>query len=584
MIFGAPGHAQTPAPSATPKSEMPRRPVQTPTVAPQKSTAPASVTPARGPRSEPRPAAPSPTPRTESKPPTATPSPRSEVKPTLAKPTPTPDKSAPNNAKGSIRVEASGEMVVISLDLSKAEAFVYNPATGDIQPTSPGVAKTATAPPVPGIGIVVKKNPGGGAAITVPVSNGRGELPARMEAGRYDLTVHIPESSLPGRPATIGGKGVTITFALVQGPGGTVHQKGAGSPKQAGFKTTSTSPAPSATPRNDSASSAATSRIRITANREEMMIFLDLPKPQGFVYNPATGAIKPATGEIAASQGGPVIGIKVGLGKNPPGGVVQINVPTGNGAGELPKDAAPGAYDLIIEIPPAWLPGNASAGSGVMITIGLLKGPEGWLNGAGSPKVAGFKAVPSPAPSPTPRDQSTGGNVQDKQLVTPVKLTFEKPEDYDNFAAGKLKLNLFLKNALSGQTIRLESRQLTEGFRPGSDKKEITINVVIDNLSAPLSEAACVQATPSAENMADEGGVDLTLSYSKCDSAPSERVAGQPIGGIVVKGGKNPGGNLSIAPGGTRIVTKAEAAAVIAGPGVIKINCKGNGPPRAQGF
>jgi hypothetical protein len=42
------------------------------------------------------------------------------------------------------------------------------------------------------------------------------------------------------------------------------------------------------------------------------------------------------------------------------------------------------------------------------------------------------------------------GKVQGRVLVTLVTVTFDSTEDFDNFAAGKLKLNLILKNMLSG--------------------------------------------------------------------------------------------------------------------------------------
>ncbi len=237
------------------------------------------------------------------------------------------------------------------------------------------------------------------------------------------------------------------------------------------------------------------------------------------------------------------------------------------------------------------------------------------------------RVVSEPTPTPGPQNQSivntsksnvkdrvvseleTGGakgwdgEVQGRVLVTPVTVTFDNPQDYDNFAAGRLRLNLIAKNTLSGQTIRLDSRQLSEGFRPAPDKRMLTINVIADNMSAPLSEAACGVISPSAENTAE--GVNIILSYAGCGSEPAQRpgqpiggiivkggknegtqmTAGAPIGGIVVKGGKNPGGNLNIRIGGSRITTREEAAAMSRGVGVIPGPLsKGAGEPKANGF
>lgn len=218
-------------------------------------------------------------------------------------------------------------------------------------------------------------------------------------------------------------------------------------------------------------------------------------------------------------------------------------------------------------------------------------------------------STPAPTPTPAPQNQFVvnshtqpfdlrtaakgwDGKVQGRQLVTPLVLTFDSPADYDNFAAGKLKLNLILKNAVSGGTSRLPSKLLTENFRIAPTRDRLAIDVVIDNMTAPLSEAACGEIRLGAENTADGSGVDITLSYSGCDSGPAQRTAGQPvtgvivkggsnagsqrtagnpIGGIIVKGGKNPGGNLSIVLGDPRIVTQEAAAKLPREAGMIVI-------------
>lgn len=234
--------------------------------------------------------------------------------------------------------------------------------------------------------------------------------------------------------------------------------------------------------------------------------------------------------------------------------------------------------------------------------------------------------VSSPTPTPKPQNQSiinttksntkdyrvaanpeTGGTkgwegkVQDKVLVTAVMVNFDNPADHDNFAVGKLRLNLILKNTASGQTIRLDSRQLIEGFRPGPDKSKLTINVIVDNMSAPLSEAACGVITPAADNSGDD--VNITLSYAGCASAPAQRPggpipgvivkknegtrmsAGNPIHGIIVKGGKNPGGNLNIVVGDSRVTTREAATEMSRLVGATAgVSSKGAGSPKVAGF
>jgi hypothetical protein len=206
---------------------------------------------------------------------------------------------------------------------------------------------------------------------------------------------------------------------------------------------------------------------------------------------------------------------------------------------------------------------------------------------------------PSPTATPGPQNQSivnttksntkdyivvpgtTGakgwdGKVQGRVLVTPVTVGFDNPQDYDNFAAGRLRLNLILKNMVSGQTIRLDSKQLTEGFRPGRDKSRLTINVIVDNMSAPLSEAACGMISPSAENTAD--GVNITLSYSGCGSAPAQR-PGNPITVTVMAGSPH---GLSIMLGDSRVMTREAAGEMSNAMGVIPaVLSKGAGSKNA---
>jgi hypothetical protein len=120
-----------------------------------------------------------------------------------------------------------GNMKNVVIELNPTEAWAYDPATGNVSPTAPEVAaKGEQVNPIPGVGIVVKKNPGGGAAFVVPVKDGGGKLPAKLANGRYDLVLRIPQGSLPGEPRA--GNGVEITFALSKTRAGFVHD---GSPQ-----------------------------------------------------------------------------------------------------------------------------------------------------------------------------------------------------------------------------------------------------------------------------------------------------------------------------------------------------------------
>jgi hypothetical protein len=101
---------------------------------------------------------------------------------------------------------------------------------------------------------------------------------------------------------------------------------------------------------------------------------------------------------------------------------------------------------------------------------------------------------------------------------------------------------------------------------------------VIDNMSAPLSEAACGVITPSAVDTADGSGVNVTLNYSAWSGAPTQRTAGNPIYPV-------DGHGLSIVLGDPRIVTREAAAGLARGAGTIIISSsKGAGSPKNAGF
>jgi hypothetical protein len=231
-----------------------------------------------------------------------------------------------------------------------------------------------------------------------------------------------------------------------------------------------------------------------------------------------------------------------------------------------------------------------------------------------------------------------GWDPKNKQVITPVEIKFDTVVNFDNFAAGKLPINFVLKNPASDQTITLASRLLLQGFRPSEDKSTITVYVTIDNLTTPVWDAAgCIETTTNA-SLATDNSVNITISYTACGGsigaqnrpgAPLKGVdvklgkstarqgsAGEPIGGIIVKGGsnggtqkqdgaplkgvdvklgKNPGGSLRITPGGSDVTeNSAEYFKLKMNPSsngikraaniIIVSSGKGAGSPKQAGF
>jgi hypothetical protein len=247
------------------------------------------------------------------------------------------------------------------------------------------------------------------------------------------------------------------------------------------------------------------------------------------------------------------------------------------------------------------------------------------------------QARPAPSPMPTAVPTTSGGTVPQPKLaaeglrptagvisqqradwdgksyprviVTPLKFKFSSAADYDNFAAGKLQINLLLKNPSAGQTITLPSRLLSEGFTPAANKGEITVYVVIDNVPAPLGDwERCIDTKMTAErsvNVSANGSYSVSLTYNACgsNSSGNESVAhpGQPIHGIVVDGGRPSaqtttaaasfglivlGGAITVAaPAHSEVTTREAATSIARGPNVIVIgSSKGSGSPKQCGF
>ncbi|MDB4948539.1 MAG: hypothetical protein JWM27_1188 [Gemmatimonadetes bacterium] len=136
------------------------------------------------------------------------------------------------------------------------------------------------------------------------------------------------------------------------------------------------------------------------------------------------------------------------------------------------------------------------------------------------------------------------------QIVTPIDIAFEAPAEYDAFADGRLALRLVLVNTRSGQTIRITPAQVREGFTPGADRSHVSLRVVIDNLAGPLGDwEHCVDTRLTGASLADSSGVEITVGYTGCGTADAPAIGtaiaraapGQPIGGLMIKGGSNPG-------------------------------------------
>ena len=101
------------------------------------------------------------------------------------------------------------------------------------------------------------------------------------------------------------------------------------------------------------------------------------------------------------------------------------------------------------------------------------------------------------------------------QLLTPVTLTIGNPADLEALAAGRLPVNFTLKNAASGQTVRVKM----PAFSLQDKSINVTVYVAIDNLLAPLGEGnACVDTALGAA-AASDGSINITLDYAACGPA-----------------------------------------------------------------
>jgi hypothetical protein len=175
-----------------------------------------------------------------------------------------------------------------------------------------------------------------------------------------------------------------------------------------------------------------------------------------------------------------------------------------------------------------------------------------------------------------------------RSVVTPIEIAFESTGDFDRFASGAVPLDLVLRSTASGQTIRIPSRDLLEGFRPGRDRRAITVHLLLGDLIAPLwDDRGCIDTRAEGRDGSESSPAVLTLTYAPCAGAPAAARPGNPIPIIVVKGGKNPSPTFRIGIGPSTAGTETEQslrARFADSRGANVIVYKGSGPPRHQGF
>ena len=170
--------------------------------------------------------------------------------------------------------------------------------------------------------------------------------------------------------------------------------------------------------------------------------------------------------------------------------------------------------------------------------------------------------TPGAAPLATSRVVVRGWDpsVRNKQIVVPVEIAFDDPADYDAVTSGRLPIGITVTNGTSGRTVHLAPRFTPEKMEASSERKAVIIYVLASNPAAPAWDAnGCFETGATAARR--DAGVEIALRLSPC-GATTARVAGvtvngghdglarpgAPIKGVIVKGGRNPSGNMRITP------------------------------------
>lgn len=104
-----------------------------------------------------------------------------------------------------VRVDRTSGAIQITLPLTPPRTWAYDPKTGSLTPAQPTPQEAVN--PVKGVGVVIKKNPGGAAERTAPVTPDQVDL-STLSDGDYDVTIQIPADATPDGQA----KSVTITI------------------------------------------------------------------------------------------------------------------------------------------------------------------------------------------------------------------------------------------------------------------------------------------------------------------------------------------------------------------------------------
>lgn len=122
--------------------------------------------------------------------------------------------------------------VIVTLHLASSASWAYDPSSGGVSQLPSTVDNLN---PIGGIGIVVKKNPGGSAERVIGDLNGDGvaTFMPNIPPGSYDIVISVPAHAINTKgTGTTGGrtmasKPATLTFPIIVSPASNKYPKGA---------------------------------------------------------------------------------------------------------------------------------------------------------------------------------------------------------------------------------------------------------------------------------------------------------------------------------------------------------------------